>query len=73
MKELAGLSNLTELNLWGTQITDAGLLELSELKNLTTLHIWKVQITDAGVQELKDSLPQVWIFAQDSSGSWSRR
>ena len=54
---------ITELDLYGNQITDAGVVSLSEaLKEssckLTTLHLDYNQITDAGVVSLSEALKE---------------
>ena len=48
----ADLEKVEELNLSGTQISDAGLKELAELKNLNVLYLHANPITDEGLKEL---------------------
>lgn len=50
LKELTRLSNL---NLRGTEITDAGLANISNQKTLVRLHLEKTKITDKGLEQLK--------------------
>jgi Leucine rich repeat len=52
LKKLAGLEELTALNLFSTQVTNAGLKELAGLNNLTKLDLGNTKVTDAGLQEL---------------------
>jgi hypothetical protein len=52
MKEIAKLTNLNSLYLYGTNVTDAGLNELLALKNLTTLNLGYTKVTDTGLIEL---------------------
>ncbi len=53
LKELAGLKQLTGLNLRrARRVTDAGLKELAGLKQLTGLNLWGTQVNDAGMKEL---------------------
>jgi internalin A len=54
MKELAGLTNLTELDLFGTKVTDAGLKHLAPLKGLTHLHLVGSQVTDQTLTTLQE-------------------
>jgi internalin A len=67
MKQIAGLQNLTRLDLGGgpgqmaAPITDAGLKELASLKKLTILSLLDAKVTDAGLKELKRALPQCRI------------
>ena len=50
------------LDLYGTQVTDAGLVHLKELTNLRELYLDETQVTDAGVAELKQALPNCKII-----------
>ncbi len=54
LKELAGLKNLTALDLHTTEVTDAGLKELAGLTTLTMLNLDRTKVTDAGLKELVD-------------------
>jgi hypothetical protein len=46
-----------EVNLGGTQVTDAGLKELKDLKQLTSLYLGDNKVTDDGVADLQKALP----------------
>ena len=59
---LKTLTNLTELNLAGTPITNAGLAHLKGLKNLAVLNVVNTRITDAGVIDLKQANPNFRIY-----------
>ena len=48
----ADLEKVTELELGGTQITDAGLKEVSKIQNLTHLYLSNTQITDEGLKDM---------------------
>jgi hypothetical protein len=61
LKELAGLENLTSLDLRHTKVTDAGLKELAGLKNLILLVLEETKVTGAGVKELQKALPNCRI------------
>jgi hypothetical protein len=52
MHTLSALRGLDSLDLFHTQISDAGLKEISGLKNLVTLGLMSTAITDAGLKEL---------------------
>lgn len=52
LKVLAGLQSITELNLEGTKITDAGLKHLTQFPNLNSLNLSGTGVTDAGIKEL---------------------
>lgn len=50
---LKGSETIVELNLRGTDVTDAGLAHVATLKNLKKLHLEKSKVTDAGLEQLK--------------------
>ena len=50
--QLANLTNLSSLELYGTQVTDTGLKEITRLKNLTSLGLGATKVTDAGLKNL---------------------
>ena len=51
---LKGLENLEDLDLYRTNITDAGLEHVKVLKNLRYLNLhWQKKVTDAGLEYLK--------------------
>ena len=55
------MTNLSSLYLWGTQVTDAGLVHLKGLTNLICLELAEARGTDAGVAELQRALPNCKI------------
>ena len=59
---LKGLTNLKELRLNATQVTDAGLVHLKGLTKLEERYLSGTQVTDAGVAELKKALPKCDII-----------
>jgi len=59
---LKGLTNLQSLDLYDTQVTDAGLVHLAGLTNLGWLYLHGTQVTDAGVAELQKALPNCVII-----------
>ena len=58
---MKNLASLEYLNLYGTQVTDAGLGELEGLKNLRAIYLWQTKVTPEGVESLKKALPQCEI------------
>ena len=58
----AGLTNLEYLNLYGTEITDAGLSNLEGMKKLKKLYVWQTKVTDKGIAQLRKALPGVEII-----------
>jgi hypothetical protein len=57
------LTELKELSLVNTQISDAGLVHLKELKKLEMLKVYDTRVTQQGMNELHAALPQcvVWV------------
>lgn len=53
-KELAGMKELTWLDISGTSISDAGLKDLRGLQKLTYLNATLIRITDPGVQHISE-------------------
>ena len=59
MEKLKPLSELEELNLEGSYLTDAGMVHIQEMKNLQVLDLHKsIYVTDKGLESLK-SLPKL--------------
>jgi outer membrane protein assembly factor BamB len=58
VRSLAGLSQLTSLNLTGAKrITDACVADIAQLKQLTTLNLSAAGLTADGIQQIQSSLP----------------
>jgi len=58
---LKDLKDVVELNLRGTDVTDAGLKHVAGLKSLKKLHLEKTKITDKGLAELKGLDNLEWL------------
>lgn len=54
---LSDLPHLDNLNLSGTQVTDAGLVYLQELPRLRYIYVDNTQVTSEGLEEFKSNLP----------------
>ena len=61
MTHLTGLTNLSELDLAVTEVTDAGLTRLKGLTNLSELDLSDTRVSDVGVNELRQTLPRLKI------------
>jgi hypothetical protein len=79
LEVLSGMINLQELDLNGTQLSDAGLGILRDLPALATLRLARTKITDKGFRDFlstKDSLMQLDLqhtqVSQDSVRTWRR-
>ena len=53
--------NLEYLNLYGTGVSDAGLVNLEGMKKLKHLYVWQTKVTEAGAAKLKKAIPGVDI------------
>ncbi|MFM7090829.1 MAG: hypothetical protein ACKOZZ_08480, partial [Bacteroidota bacterium] len=49
------------VNLYGTNITDNGLLELANCVHLKMIFLWQTKTTAKGIEQLKRSLPNVQV------------
>jgi len=72
LKQLAGLTELEELNLQETQISGAGLVHLRQMKKLKKLHLFKTKVGDEGLKHIRHlesleylQLP-VYLFTTDA-------
>jgi hypothetical protein len=57
MQHVVRLRNLEDLDLFYTDVTDAGLLRLKTLRNLQFINLHGTNVTDVGVSELRRALP----------------
>ena len=56
------MKKLEYLNLYGTAVTDAGLVQLKGLAALKTLYVWQTKVTDAGISDLKTAVSGVNVI-----------
>ena len=61
------MSELQELNLYRSQITNAGLAKLQRLKKLTDLDLRYTRATGSGVEAMRRALPEARILFQDAA------
>ena len=59
--QLSGLKKLQTLNLYGTEITDAGLKNLASIKSLKQVTLFMTKATPAGAKALTDAIPGVQV------------
>jgi hypothetical protein len=52
------LPRLRALNLYGTRVSDKGLMALHGCRNLEVLYLWQTQVTAPGVAALQNALGQ---------------
>ena len=57
------IKNLRELNIYGTQVTDASLNICSKMKNLEKIFLWNSKVTPLGIQEFKTQNPAIEIIS----------
>ena len=58
---LTGLTHLEYLNLYGSQVTDAGLANAQPIQSLTKLYLWQTLVTPQGAQALRDARPDMTV------------
>jgi PleD family two-component response regulator len=56
------MENLSYLNLYGTQVTDAAIDDIAAIQGLAKVFIWQSQITIDGVAALKEKRPELKII-----------
>ncbi len=61
LRHVKGMTNLVQLDLWDTRITDDGLVHLKDLTQLKTLALRETQVTDEGVKQLRQELPNCQV------------
>ena len=57
------IKNLRELNVYGTQVTDASFKIFSKMKNLEKIFLWNSKVTPLGIEKFKTQNPAVEIIS----------
>ena len=60
---LTGLENLSELNLYGTSVSDAAFSSLGQMEGLKKLFLWNTQVTQKGIAAFEAQHPDVEVIA----------
>ena len=60
---LTGLKNLSELNLYGTRVSDEAFFSLGQMKGLKKLFLWNTQVTEKGIVTFQAQHPDVEVIA----------
>ena len=63
IKAIKGLENLSQLNLYGTGVTDAAFESFSMMKGLKKLFLWNTRVTPTGIEKFKAMHPKVEVVA----------
>tara|TARA_B100000925_G_scaffold15808_1_gene11000 strand:+ start:2754 stop:4109 length:1356 start_codon:yes stop_codon:yes gene_type:complete len=63
IKALLGMENLSELNLYGTRVTDAAFTTLGQMTALKKLFLWNTRVTAAGIEAFKAQHPEIEVIA----------
>ena len=63
IEALQKLEHLTELNLYGTRVSNNTLITLGQMKSLKKLFVWNTRITDKDIEEFKALHPDVEVIA----------
>ena len=63
IEALQKLEHLTELNLYGTRVSNNTLITLGQMKSLKKLFVWNTRITDNEIADFKALHPDVEVIA----------
>ena len=63
IEALQKLEHLTELNLYGTRVSNNTLITLGQMKSLKKLFVWNTRITDKDITDFKALHPDVEVIA----------
>ena len=63
IEALQNLENLTELNLYGTRVSNAALNTLGQMESLKKLFLWNTRITAKAIADFKAQHPDVDVIA----------
>ena len=63
IEALQKLEHLTELNLYGTRVSNNTLITLGQMKSLKKLFVWNTRITDKDIADFKALNPDVEVIA----------
>jgi len=63
IEALQELEHLTELNLYGTRVSNNTLITLGQMKSLKKLFVWNTGITDKAIADFKALHPDVEVIA----------
>ena len=63
IEALQKLEHLTELNLYGTRVSNNTLITLGQMKSLKKLFVWNTRITDKDIADFKALHPDVEVIA----------
>ena len=63
IEALQNLENLTELNLYGTRVSNAALNTLGQMEGLKKLFLWNTRITAKAITDFKAQHPDVEVIA----------
>ena len=60
---LTGMENLSELNLYGTRVSDAAFSSFGRMKGLKKLFLWNTRVTQKGISAFQAQHPNVEVIA----------
>ena len=63
IEALQKLEHLTELNLYGTRVSNNALITLGQMKSLKKLFVWNTLITDKAIKDFKALYPDLEVIA----------
>jgi hypothetical protein len=56
------MTQLEQLYVWGTEVSDAGLVCLKRFTGLKLLNVAKTKVTTAGVDDLENAMPNCTVI-----------
>jgi uncharacterized membrane protein len=63
IEALQNLENLSELNLYGTRVSNAALMTLGQMQSLKKLFLWNTRITPRAIADFKAQHPDIEVVA----------
>jgi hypothetical protein len=70
LKEIASMTNLNELTITNTNITDNGIMQLSEMQFLRYLDVQCTKVSEKAAQELHKKIPYCYIMYSGSNDTY---
>jgi hypothetical protein len=61
LAHLAGHEYLEYLNVFGTDVSDAGLANLADVTSLRSVYAWRTRVTEEGAGVLRSAVPGVAV------------
>jgi hypothetical protein len=63
IEALQNLENLSELNLYGTSVSNTALMTLGQMQSLKKLFLWNTRITPKAIADFRAQHPDIEVVA----------